>query len=107
MKALWPAEFGSDYEVPAKLDALVADGTLVELSWHNDIAPSYALNNGLDGEDYRLWADHPDAQMRETGPETTRFYVCGYEKSGEDYAKTIYEGDDLEEAIKALLAKRK
>ncbi len=98
---LWIAEFGAEYAVPA----LVTD-TLEDLSWHNDICPSFttkgiAANDPTyhEGVDVRLWVDHPDPQERETGPDTPRFRVTGF--FGADFI--VYETDtDLPEAIAVL-----
>lgn len=70
----WISEFGRDYRVPKTLDTMVDRGELEELSWHNDVAPSYGIQTNL-GFEVRIWANHPDPQERETGPRTPRFVV--------------------------------
>ena len=98
---LWLREFGADYAVP---DRLTNDPTLVDLSWHNDIAPSFTTlglnNNDPDyhaGVDVRLWIEHPDPAQREN-PGTSRIWVT------EDRVFLWEAWDDSPEALEAAIA---
>lgn len=98
---LWLDEFGPAYAVPSE----IAD-VLEDLSFGNDVCPSFTTRvlaqNDPDyhaGVDVRLWADHPDPQQRETGPDTPRFRVSHF--FGE--TEFVYETEtDIAEALAVL-----
>ena len=68
------AEFRPDYDVPA---VITKDLRLVDISWHNDLSPSFVLA-GREDEDVQLWVGHPDPAIRkqEWGTPVPRFNVC-------------------------------
>ena len=97
----WKQEFGKPYEVPEEIDALVASGELLDLSWHNDISPSFGRMRDCDanGEWFdapRLFVDHVEDVLREHGRGSSRFSVFDSEWND------LYYGDDLAEALVAL-----
>jgi len=109
MAQQWREEFGDDYAVPALIDRLIDAGRLMDLSWHNDVCPSVCLPPGAAGPDERtprLWMDHPDPNMRETGPDGTRYNVMSAH-GVTDYITTddeivCFPTDDLREALRKL-----
>jgi hypothetical protein len=91
---LWLREFGPDFFVPLELEL----AGLVDLSWHNDVCPSFCLPEAADTENpIRLWIDHPVAALRERGADAPRFLVTDG-GGGLD----IYEGEDFAAALAAL-----
>jgi hypothetical protein len=94
----WIAEFGSGYEIP---DSIAQNPLLFDMSWHNDVCPSFCLATHADKDsDYctwRLWVEHPDRELREEG-DTERFFVT----PGDGTADTVYAGEDANEAIRLL-----
>jgi hypothetical protein len=95
--ARWADEHGEEYAVPAEI--LAIDG-IVDLSWHNDVCPRFAVHD--EGFGPNLWVDHPDPDKREMCP-TPRFLVLrqvGEEGSADDIA--LYHGDNLTAAIDAF-----
>lgn len=93
-------DFPDDYTIPDEIAAALDRGDIVDVSWHNDACPSFALK-GSNGADYALCCDHPDPQQREFGPECERFRVCS--GSGDDSAQEFYEGEDVNAALEALM----
>jgi hypothetical protein len=96
----WKDEFPLDYEIPGLIEFMVKEGVLQDISWHNDVMPSFSVPDPK-REDYgvRLWVDHPVAFERETGGR--RFGVVkGPYGSENDFE---YDTDDLEDAINAFL----
>jgi hypothetical protein len=59
----WKTEFGTDYDIPAAILALVESEQATDLSWHNDTAPSFGLVN--ETADLRIAVEHPDPTRRE------------------------------------------
>lgn len=96
----WKSEHGLDYEVPGLIDFMVKEGILEDVSWHNDVMPSFKISDPANEEYWvRLWVDHPVAHRRETGGH--RFVVSKGMYGGEyDFE---YETDDLEDAVNAFL----
>jgi len=96
---LFQREFGAHFEMPQPiLDALDA-GTLVDISWHNDVCPSFvrAGDEELDSAT-RLWVSPANPEDREY-PEFKHFGV--YDHSGN--GRSIIETDDVEIALAHLL----
>lgn len=69
-------------------------GLIVDLSHHNDEAPSFGLPDDEDGP--RLWVAHEDPKQRESDD---RPHYAVYLADGQ----ALYEGDDAEEALNTLL----
>ena len=72
-------------------------GLIVDVSWHNDVAPSFCLpHRAVDCEMPRLWVSHEDPKQREADDYP---HYAVYLADGE----ALYEGDDAEEALHTLL----
>lgn len=94
----WVLEFGADFNVP---DVITNHPLLCDLSWHNDICPSFCYNDpDSDYVDARLWVSHPDVAEREFA-EQPRFWVRSDE--GRDYFQSNDE-NDATKAVDVLLA---
>ena len=95
----WDAEFGPYYEVPGFLPFLVRKKIVEDMSWHNDVAPSFGLysEQGKTEREIRLWVDHPFKSQREVGG--TRFWVAD---SVDHEPQTDFSTDDFEEALDKL-----
>ena len=102
---LWQREFPDFGPMPAQVADLLAKGTLIDLSWHNDICPNFIRATdqavcdaeGLDRV-WSLWVDYADPSQREI-PEWPRFRVCAptYESA--------FTSENEGEAIAFLLAR--
>jgi hypothetical protein len=73
----WVAEFGEDWQVP---DVIALAEGIEDMSWHNDVCPSFGLHVAENGEPYahtiRIWCDHPDPAQSGWGwRESPRFTV--------------------------------
>lgn len=104
-KMAWKNEFALDYAVPPQVEALVAQGKLHDMSWHNDVCPSFADRPGdtagLSVKGTRvLWVDHPDEDRREMP--VRRFSVTTMDEEWQ-VKDTIYEGDDIDAALAVIL----
>jgi hypothetical protein len=55
-------EFDDDFAVPVEVETAVLLGELLDTSWHNDVSPSFKVD---EDSPFTLWIDHPDAEMRE------------------------------------------
>jgi hypothetical protein len=83
---------------------MVKEGILKDISWHNDVCPSFAVDDPADEErGVRLWVDHPILAERETG--NKRFAIT----KGPYGSESCFEfaTDDLEEAIDVLIKQAK
>lgn len=131
----WGAEFGASYEVPRILDFLDRKGFLVDISWHNEMMPSFAVtgygprpssekrrppSRGFRKEwdprkpastedpviEVRLWIDHPIINQREN-VDTPRFGVMvGVPVEGADETWEFHEVyDALVQVFKAVIEK--
>ncbi len=103
----WRKEFGVSWSVPARVDDLVDKGDLVDMSWHNDVAPSFITKSVAeskawedDGRGVRLWVDHPVRTLREHEDGSRYFVAAG--DGGENDVR--YAGDDLDEALRVLMS---
>ena len=99
---LWIHAFGSAYAVPSEI---ASHPDLVDISYKNDVCPSFAprADQFSDREGrFALWIDHPDPEMRENGPDAPRVMVTDIEHP----ACGIFESEtDIAGAIEILLAK--
>lgn len=93
----WEAEHGKGYDVPSVIDYLVDRKVLQDFSWHNDMAPSFAIQDPKK-EEYglRIWVDHPLGSLREV-PGGKRFMLQEGEFGSEHDFEL--ESDDLEEIL--------
>jgi len=96
----WDGEFGPFYEVPGFLPFLVKKKIVEDMSWQNDVAPSFGIHSEKDQREVRLWVDHPFKSRREVGG--TRFWVTEY-IDGEMYSE--FTSDDFEEALENLFGR--
>lgn len=92
----WEAEFGAAYAVPDEIRALANAGKLEDISWHNDVCPSFSVADGS----VKLWVDHPEREQRECTP-VNRFTVCLYDEGG-DWLTDALRTDDVGEVIAYL-----
>lgn len=93
VKALWIAEFGESFAVPA---SIANHPNLIDVSWHNDTHPSFQAEGNP--RDVRLWVDHVDPSQREIR-ESVRF--CVFDHVSEI---VLFESEtDADAAIFALL----
>jgi hypothetical protein len=61
---LWVLEQGLQYKVPSAILELVEQGEAEDMSWHNDMYPSFGLSNETRGE-VRIWVhDNEDGDNR-------------------------------------------
>src|SRR5262249_48614268 len=89
-------EFKDSYAVP---DVIATHPDLIDVSWHNDAAPSFAPRGLEDHENdvlIRLMVNHPDPQQRDPDVADSARFVAF---SDDD----VWEGDDPTAAIAALL----
>lgn len=103
------SEFRSWYDIPDVLRFLVKEGVLEDMSWHNDVSPSFGVTGVVKGtrtrpegyhtSEVRIWVAHPLERFRESGEK--RFIVT-YNNDSEQYDS--WEFDDLEEALTKLFA---
>lgn len=98
----WRDEFGASYAVP---DVILTEPGIEDISWRNDIAPSFTYTAVADAGahdpqvDLRLWVEHPDPHMRECGPAAPRFSVSLD-------SDELYAGDDVDAALTCLRRNR-
>lgn len=91
----WIKEFGTEFDVPS-----IVSERLIDVSWHNDVSPSFVRPGDEDNEDaIRLWVEHPDPNRREYIGSSVRFIVGGAQDGG-----IYYEGEDVNAAIDSLLS---
>lgn len=96
----WIQEHGPDYEVPGLIDFMVSEGVIEDISWHNDAAPSFVVEDPKREErGVCLWVGHPVLSQREMGGK--RYIVQEGDLAGE--SDWEMETDDLEEALTAFL----
>jgi hypothetical protein len=96
MAYLFVTEFGA--EMPREVLDLLQSGELVDVSWHHDVAPSFAHRDAplSDARDLRLWV-HAENPMDRESEEIRRFGVLDC-ASGAVHCDT----DDLTRAIDTL-----
>jgi hypothetical protein len=95
-------EFPADYTVPA---SIANDPRLDDMSWHNDVCPSFTMKGYEDGgpaglPDVRLWVNHPVRDSREF-VEQPRLMVTDGERA---YFFESENDDDAAAAVEALIA---
>lgn len=82
-------------------DAIPADWH--DSSWHNDACPSWSVAGGyLVGPSVTLFADHPDASVRECGPDVPRFSLHRHDTAAEYGAY----GDSWGDMLRAVTVER-
>lgn len=102
----WSQEFSPEYQVPAEIESLHQQGLAEDMSWHNDVCPSFGgyvkapISPAQDGEyEVRIWVDHPDPNKREI-PTNPRFLVTYMASDGGDM-EVLANTDSVQEAIAA------
>jgi hypothetical protein len=92
----WRKEFGEDFDIPKEIES-----QLVDISWHNDVSPSFcdkSQKNSDGGFLVRLWVDHPIPEQRESNG--SRFCVDTNSYQGE--SELLYQTEHLDEALRVL-----
>lgn len=95
---LWVREFGTGYAIPTEIVKLVAAGDAEDLSWHNDVCPSFGNDDEEGGDGARIFVEHPDVDQRENGIGTPRYATIWKPSEG---GEVVYEGEEIDEAIAA------
>jgi hypothetical protein len=96
---MWRHEFPPEYDVPKKVEDLVAQDILEDTSWGMDASPSFSarLVKGW----IRLWVEHPDVLYR-LG---SRYrYSVEVTKNLALPGRILIEDDDLELVMPTLMA---
>src|SRR5262245_56752308 len=91
-------QFDADYAVPTAIMRLVDTGQLTDMSWHDDVCPSFCPADVKD-DSIRLWVDHPDPQQRELGGK--RYKIALYNEMGQSHGYAL-ETDSLLALIRYL-----
>lgn len=96
------SEFGSKYEIPGFVEFLVKEHYLDDMSWHNDVSPSFGITGEMAGKkdsqvETRLWIEHPLQSRREF--QGKRFLVT-HAVDGDQIED--YDFDELEDALEKL-----
>jgi hypothetical protein len=77
----WIREFDESYAVP---DCITQAEGIRDISWHNDVCPSFDVPLGKLMHALTIWADHPDLEKRELpGPRFSVAYL-DYDKDDDD-----------------------
>lgn len=80
-------------------------GEVADTSWHNDLAPSFGVEDVGRGYEIRIWIDHPDPAQHEFEDSDKRFTVSVYDENADKPAQNEdLEGYDFEH-IKDAIAK--
>lgn len=91
----WEEEFPA-HEVPYDVRLLVGVGTLEDMSWKNDPAPSFGTRL-RDKNWLRLWVEHQNPARRAGFP--TRFTVMVQPDLAVPFGRRIAATEDLGEAL--------
>ncbi len=94
-KTQFPTEF---YSVPSEIEELVSAGRLIDISWGNDAAPSFALPGTEHAySTVRLWVWEEKPEHRESGHDK-RFSIYDHVEKRE-----VLETDDVALAVATIL----
>lgn len=93
----WKGEFGDSYEIPDFINFLVDKNVITDMSWHNNVAPSFGKFFDESETAIELWVDHPFKSMRETSGQ--RFAVT---KRVDNDQEDDFTTDDFEEGLEKL-----
>lgn len=101
------SEFGGRYEIPGFITWLVKNRYLQDMSWHNDVAPSFGVTGVIRGTrerpqgysegETRIFVEHPMKSFREYRGK--RFLVM---TSVDNSDQENWEFDELEDALEKL-----
>lgn len=98
---LWAREFDATYAVP---ETLWKHPQIEDMSWHNDVCPSFTMTAYALGrdqrDDIRLWVEHPDPARREFAG-APRYSVNGQTTGTPAFFQSNDEAD-LSQAIAEL-----
>jgi hypothetical protein len=91
-KPQYEYEHGSGFAIPVEV---TSDPDLIDMSWHNNVCPSFACEADDPDEPCQLWIDRPNPDERENdGAERFTVTDGAYE--------CLYAGDDIHEALAVL-----
>ena len=94
----WREEFGEAYEIPRFVQFLAEKNILTDLSWRNDVVPSFGFYGDESEQEVRIWIAHPLKSERDD-PDAPRFLVT----SGGITTPDVEEWyDDLQTALEKL-----
>jgi len=101
------SEFGDKYEIPGFIRFLVKERYLDDMSWHNDVSPSFGITGevagtsdnprGVSTAETRIWVEHPLKSRREF--QGKRFLVTHAQDGDQTEDYDFYE---LQDALKKL-----
>jgi len=61
----WISEFGPEWQIPKEILDLVNAGVLSDMSWHNDVCPSFGKEIAPDTF-FQMFVEHPNLNERES-----------------------------------------
>jgi len=73
-----------------------------DMSWHNDVSPSFLVHTRADGAYVRVWIDYPDEADRELS--TKRYTASWYDAEGNSLSEWVpfVETDDWPTLLAAV-----
>jgi|SRR5215475_8145816 len=103
----WKTQFHAEFAPPEEVKAAVENGHLIDVSYRNDVCPSFSTPKFEHGEkDLRLWV-HP-ASPKDREYEVPRYAVTYYDWTNYDIDQSeLYVGDDIVAAMNCLFAESK
>lgn len=111
----WVSEFGQEWAVP---DVIAMAEGIEDMSWHNDVCPSFGRHVPERGDEYahtvRVWCDHPDPDESGWGPrgDAPRFTVSYTADAEPDEVKGVpcvgldgseFATESPEEALRVMM----
>jgi hypothetical protein len=97
---VWMDEFSPSYKVPVRLEHLVLGGALDDMSWRQDLCPSFGVKL-RDKNWVRLWVEHPFREGRRKW--ALRFTVVIQPDPEITFGRMAAATDDFEAAYARLL----
>ena len=82
-------------EFPKYDDTLTLPADWQDVSWHNDVSPSFEKQIG--DIRYKIWCDFKDPNRREVGGK--QFNVATYDSNEFEHLQDLAEFDKLQDAI--------
>ncbi len=89
----WESVFGHHFEVPGFVRFLIQQKILEDISYGNNVSPSFGVWDPTSERRVVFWVDHPIKKYRQNLAE--RFHV-------QRDQEVIFSSDDLEEALENL-----
>lgn len=97
---VWKDEFSPSYNVPIRLENLVLAGALDDMSWRQDLCPSFGVR--LKDKNWaRLWVEHPFREGRRKW--ALRFTLVLQLDPEIAFGRMAAATDDFEQAYARLL----